>query len=85
MLNSFYANKEKIYFTYVSKHNSDCGKQVTLFMISKEKTMALSCSKRTISIIKWNNFQILWWFFSLTWLHSFVTEKTRIAWKSMWK
>ena len=62
MLNSFYANKEKIYFTYISKHNSDCGKQVTLFMTSKEKTMALSCSKRTISIIKWNNFQILWWF-----------------------
>ena len=80
----FYANKEKIYFTYVSKHNSDCGKQVTLFMISKEKTMALSCSKRTISIIKWSNFQTLWWFV-LSDLTSFVTEKTRIAWKCMLK
>ena len=60
MLNAFYANKEKVYFTYVSKHNPDCGKQVTLFMISKEKTMALSYSKRAITIIKWNNFHTLW-------------------------
>ena len=32
-LNVFYAKKEKIHPAYVSKHNSNCGKQVVLLMI----------------------------------------------------
>ena len=64
--------KKKKYFIYVSKHNSNCEKQVILLMISngeireakaeghlaksKGQQMALSCSQKTICIIKGNNF-----------------------------
>ena len=53
-----YAKKEKIYPAYVSKHKSYCEKQVILLMIDKQRwqaTMALSCSQKTICIIR-NNF-----------------------------
>ena len=43
-----------IYTAYVSRHNSNCEKEVILLMIPMKK-MALSCSKETISIIKMNN------------------------------
>ena len=49
-----YAKKEKIYPAYVSNHNSNCEKQVTLLMIPNGE-MSLSCSKKTISIIKKSN------------------------------
>ena len=72
-----YATKEKLYPAYVSKHNSNREKQVVLFMISNgegrersktlanvqvRRTMALSCIKKTISIIKRNNVKTSPWF-----------------------
>ena len=40
-MNVFFAKKEKTYPTYVSKHNSDCEKQVIFLMISiREKGKA---------------------------------------------
>ena len=36
-LNVLYAKKEKIYPSYVSKHNSNCEKQVILLIIGIEK------------------------------------------------
>ena len=36
-LNVLYAKKEKIYPAYVSKHNSNCEKQVVLLMIPNEE------------------------------------------------
>ena len=54
-LNVLYAIKEKIYSAYVSKHKSNRKKQVILLGLPKEKKMPLSCSKKSISIIKRNN------------------------------
>ena len=51
-LNVLYVKKMNLYSAYISKHNlihdyliNDC----------KQRRMALSCSKKTISIIKRNN------------------------------
>ena len=49
-----FAKKEKIDPAYVSKHNSNCEKKIIHGF--KRRQMALSCSKKTISIIKKNNF-----------------------------
>ena len=51
-LNAFYA---KIFPAYVSKHNSNREKQLFFNYLEQRKTMALSCSKKIISIIKRNN------------------------------
>ena len=53
--NVLYAKKGKIYPAYVSKHNSNREKRGYSFIDSKLKRMALSCSKKTICIIKRNN------------------------------
>ena len=37
LVNVFYAKKEKVYSAYVSKHNSDRGKQVNLFNNFKQR------------------------------------------------
>ena len=54
-LNVLYSKKEKIYHAYVSKQNSNREKQVILVMTSNRQ-MTLSCCKKTISIIKRNDF-----------------------------
>ena len=66
-INALFVKKEKIYPTYVWKHNSNHEKQVILSMTANGegwhylvvKTLlalkALSCSKKIISIIKGNN------------------------------
>ena len=54
-LNVLYTKKEEIYPAYVSKHNTNCERQVNLFIISNRKFMVLPCSKKTISIIN-NNY-----------------------------
>ena len=60
-LKVLYAKKEKRYPAYVSKHNSNCEKELILIIISNREgrevgrtAMALSCSKKIISIIKRN-------------------------------
>ena len=58
-----HAKKEKICPAYVSKHNPNREQQVVFLMIPNgkktrsqaQRTMSLSCSKKTISIIKKNN------------------------------
>ena len=45
-LNVLYAKKEKIYATYVSKHNSNHEKQVTLLMISNGEERAAKSEGR---------------------------------------
>ena len=54
--NVLYAKKEKPYPVYVSKINSYREKRVIFFNDSKQRKMALPCSKKTISIVKKNNF-----------------------------
>ena len=55
-LNVLYIKKEKIYPPYVSKYNSNREKTTYSFNdFKRRKTIALSCSKKTISIIKRNN------------------------------
>ena len=60
-LNVLYARKEKICPAFVSKHNSNCEKQVILLMISnREKQWDYLAVKKTISIMKRNNFERSW-------------------------
>ena len=54
-LNVLYTKKEKIYPANVSKHNLNHQKTNSYFNGSKEKTLILSDSKKSISIIKNNN------------------------------
>ena len=53
VLNILYAKKEKKYPAYVSKPNSKREKHYS-FNNSKWREMALSCSKKTVSVIKRN-------------------------------
>ena len=46
------AKKENMYPVYVSKHNWNRKKQVTLLTIGKLRRTALSCNRKAISIIK---------------------------------
>ena len=55
-VNVFYAKNEKIYPAYISKHNSN----YSFNDFKRRKAMVLSCSQKTISIIKNNNFKISW-------------------------
>ena len=41
-VNVLYAEKEKVYPAYVSKHNSNCEKRVILLMTTKRRRVALS-------------------------------------------
>ena len=50
-----YMKNEKIYPAYVSKNNSNREKSNYCFNNSKQRKMALSCSKKIIGIIKRNN------------------------------
>ena len=56
-VNILYIKEKNIYPAYISKHNSTHEKQIILLMIPNEKKrrMELSCSKKTICIIKRNN------------------------------
>ena len=53
--NVLYGKKEKIYPAFVSKHNSNCEKQVILLMISNRQGSHYLALKTPISIIKKNN------------------------------
>ena len=47
--------KKNMYPVYVSKHNWNRKKLVTLLTIGKLRGTALSCNRKAISIIKMNN------------------------------
>ena len=49
------AKKENMYPVYVSKHNWNRKKQVTLLTTGKLRRTALSCNRKAISIIKIND------------------------------
>ena len=76
-----YAKKEKIYPAYALKHNSNCEKQVILLMIANGAGLALSCSKKTISIIKRNNVLKSLYFSCLNCLHYFAKENKNEPYK----
>ena len=65
----------KIYPAYVSKHNSNCEKQVILLMIPIVEKWHYLVVKKTISIIKKNNFQISLRFLLSELPNSFATDK----------
>ena len=54
-LNVLYAKKAKIYPAYVSKHNSNCEKQIIILMIPNRNGWNCFTVKKSISIIKENN------------------------------
>ena len=77
-----YAKNEKIYPEYVSKHNSNCKKQVNILMIAKEGWHYIV---KKLCIMKRHNVKTPRWFL-LSKLSSFFTaKKTWISSKSMWK
>ena len=82
----FYAKEEKIYPAYVSKHNSTREKQAILLMISNEdRSGALSCSQKTTSIIKRNNFWTSLWFLLSEFLVFFRNKKKIESHKRVFK
>ena len=74
-LNVLYAEKEKTYPAYVSKHNSNCEKQVIPLLIPNEEKWHYLAVKKTIIIIRRNNSKQHGGFYCLNCLHSFATEK----------
>ena len=61
-LNILYLNEEEIHPAYIWKINSKCEKKNFLLMIpNEENKVALSCSKKTVYIIKRSNIKT-WWF-----------------------
>ena len=50
--NVLYAKKEKIYSAYVSKHNSNCGKQFILLIISNGKKWHYLAVKRLSALLR---------------------------------
>ena len=82
----FYPKEEKIYPAYVSKHNSTREKQAILLMISNEdRSGALSCSQKTTSIIKRNNFWTSLWFLLSEFLVFFRNKKKIESHKRVFK
>ena len=55
--NVLYIEEKEIYPAYIGKHNSTPEKQIILLMIPKQRKrkMTLSCCKKIICIIAWNN------------------------------
>ena len=85
-LNVLYAEKEKIYPAYVSKHNSNREKQVTLLMISNgEKQWHYLALKKLSALLRGitskNNSE----FYCLNCLHSFRTKNKLQLHKKLWE
>ena len=80
-----YTKKEKIYPAYISKHNSNRGKQVIILIIPKGE----ACKANSKGRRRWNYLEVKELsalirgitskhqgdFYCLNFLHSFVTEK----------
>ena len=72
-LNVLYLKNEKIYASYVSKHNWNRKKQVIILMIlNREKSRYISV--KIIYIIKRNNVNTWGWFCYLSSLHLFKAK-----------
>ena len=73
-------NKGKIYLAFVWKLNSNREKKVSYsFNDFKRRGMALSCSKKTISIIRKKYLQIPRWIYSLNHLYSFFKSDKKLC------
>ena len=71
-----YVKEEKIYHAYVSKHNSNCEKQVILLMVSnREKLWHYLAVKKLSALLRGITYKHHGYFYSLNCLHSFVTTK----------
>ena len=69
-----YTKKENIYPVYVSKHNSNCGKQVTLLMISNEENWHYLAVKTLSALFRGITSKNNNDFYCLNCLHSFRTK-----------
>ena len=74
-LNVLYAKKETIYPIYVSKHNSNCEKQVILLMISNGKKWHHLAVKKLSTLLRGITSKHHGDFYCLNCFHSFATEK----------
>ena len=62
-LNILYIKEKEICPAYISKVNSNCEKQIIILMIPNEEQEGwhyLSCSRKTVYIIKRNNIKTSW-------------------------
>ena len=74
-----YAKKEKIYPAYVSKHNSNCEKQVLLLMISNEEKWNYLAVKKLSALLRGITSEYYGDFYCLDCLHSF-RPKNKLEW-----
>ena len=78
-----YAKKEKIYPTYVSKHNSNSEKQVILLMIPNEEGWSCITVKKLPGLLRGILSNHHGDFYCLSCLHSFATGKKRESHKKV--
>ena len=71
-----YAKKEKIYIAYVSKHNSNCEKQVILLMIPHGKEWHYLALKKLSALLRGITSKNHGNSYCLNCLHSFRTKNT---------
>ena len=72
-----YAKKEKIYPAFVSKHNSDCEKQVVLLMIANGEQWYYVPVKKLSALLKGIRSKHHGDFYCLNYFHSFAKENKR--------
>ena len=70
-----YAKKEKIYPAYVSKQNSNCERQVIIFMIPHGEEWHYLAVKKLSALLRGITSKQHGDFYCLNCLHSFATEK----------
>ena len=82
-LNVLYAKKANVYPTYVSKHNSNHGKQVTLLMIPNGKICYYVAVKKLSVLLRRITSKHQGDFYCLNCLRSFSTENKRESHKKV--
>ena len=80
-----YAKKEKIYFGYVSKHNSNRENQIILFMIGNGEGWDYLAVKKLPVLLREITSKHLGDFYCLNCLHSFAKENKGEARKKLYE
>ena len=78
-----YAKKEKTYPDYVSKHNSNCEKQVILLMTPNEEGWHNLPLKKLLALLRGITSKHRGDFYCLNCLHSFATETKLESYKNV--
>ena len=85
VLNILYANEEKIYPAYISKHNPNCEKQGILLMIPNGEEWHYLAAKKLSALLRGITSKHQGDFYGLNILHSFPTENKCESYKKVYK